>query len=52
VQFFRDAIVEKKTSRQAPAPEPAGDSNPRVIFTFGSGWAAMKGGAGPSHSLS
>jgi hypothetical protein len=52
VQFFRDAIVEKTTSRQAPAPEPAGDSDSRVIFTFGNGWAPLSGRAGPSHSLS
>jgi hypothetical protein len=33
-------------------PVPAGDSNSQVIFTFGSGWAALSGRAGPSHSLS
>ena len=47
-QGHRDRMANMVANARVP-PVPAGDSNPRVIFTFGNGWAPLSGRAEPSH---
>ena len=48
-QGHRDRMANMVANARVP-PVSAGDSNSRVIFTFGNGLAPLSGRAGPSHS--